>query len=97
MTLTAAVSLILSQDPVVSKGLSCLRSVIENVENTYTTALLAYTFSLAKDTDTRQQLFKKLEDAAISDGKRFVSGYFLLSFMTVRFFVVCLFVCLLGY
>ncbi|KAK7171734.1 hypothetical protein R3I93_004127 [Phoxinus phoxinus] len=55
-------------DPVVSKGLSCLRSVIEEVKNIYTTALLAYTFSLAKDTDTRQQLFKKLEDVAISDG-----------------------------
>ncbi|XP_056119468.1 alpha-2-macroglobulin-like [Rhinichthys klamathensis goyatoka] len=55
-------------DPVVSKGLSCLRSVIEDVKNIYTTALLAYTFSLAKDTDTRQQLFKKLEDVAISDG-----------------------------
>ncbi|RXN38675.1 alpha-2-macroglobulin-like protein [Labeo rohita] len=55
-------------DPVVTKGLSCLRSVIEDVKNTYTTALLAYTFSLARDTDTRQQLFKKLEDVAISDG-----------------------------
>lgn len=55
-------------DPVVTKGLSCLRSVIEDIKNTYTTALLTYTFSLAKDTDTRQQLFKKLEDVAISDG-----------------------------
>ncbi|XDV32424.1 hypothetical protein PO909_003242 [Leuciscus waleckii] len=55
-------------DPVVSKGLSCLRSVIEDVKNIYTTALLAYTFSLTNDTDTRQQLFKKLEDVAISDG-----------------------------
>ncbi|XDV32415.1 hypothetical protein PO909_003240 [Leuciscus waleckii] len=55
-------------DPVVSKGLSCLRSVIEDVKNIYTTALLTYTFSLANDTDTRQQLFKKLEDVAISDG-----------------------------
>uniref|UniRef100_A0A671RIF9 Alpha-macroglobulin receptor-binding domain-containing protein n=1 Tax=Sinocyclocheilus anshuiensis TaxID=1608454 RepID=A0A671RIF9_9TELE len=55
-------------DPVVTKGLSCLRSVIVDVKNTYTTALLAYTFSLAKDTDTRQQLFKKLEDVAISEG-----------------------------
>ncbi|XP_073673662.1 alpha-2-macroglobulin-like isoform X2 [Garra rufa] len=57
-------------DPVVSKGLSCLRSVIEDVNNTYTTALLAYTFSLARDTDTRQQLFKKLEEVAISDESR---------------------------
>ncbi|KAL0174320.1 hypothetical protein M9458_030288, partial [Cirrhinus mrigala] len=55
-------------DPVVTKGLSCLRSIIEDVKNTYITALLAYTFSLAKDTETRQQLFKKLEDVAISDG-----------------------------
>ncbi|XP_051740157.1 alpha-2-macroglobulin-like isoform X2 [Ctenopharyngodon idella] len=54
-------------DPVISKGLSCLRSVIEDVKNTYTTALLAYTFSLARDTVTRQQLFKKLEEVAISD------------------------------
>ncbi|XP_073673314.1 alpha-2-macroglobulin-like isoform X2 [Garra rufa] len=57
-------------DPVVTKGLSCLMSVIEDVKNTYTTALLAYTFSLARDTDTRQQLFKKLEEIAISDGSR---------------------------
>uniref|UniRef100_A0A671NMT4 Alpha-2-macroglobulin-like n=1 Tax=Sinocyclocheilus anshuiensis TaxID=1608454 RepID=A0A671NMT4_9TELE len=64
----SAVSLFLLQDPVVTKGLSCLRSVTENVKNTYTTALLAYTFSLARDTDTRQQLFKKLEDVAISEG-----------------------------
>ncbi len=78
--LRAAVSLFLSQDPVVTKGLSCLRSVIEDVKNTYTTALLAYTFSLAGDTDTRQQLFKKLEDVALSEGKRFVSDDFLLSF-----------------
>uniref|UniRef100_A0A8C2KGR5 Uncharacterized protein n=1 Tax=Cyprinus carpio TaxID=7962 RepID=A0A8C2KGR5_CYPCA len=68
ITLTASVSLFLSQDLVVSKGLSCLKSVVKDVKNTYTTALLAYTFSLAKDTDTRQQLFKKLEDVAISDG-----------------------------
>uniref|UniRef100_A0A672KK47 Alpha-2-macroglobulin-like n=1 Tax=Sinocyclocheilus grahami TaxID=75366 RepID=A0A672KK47_SINGR len=52
-------------DPVVTKGLSCLKSIIEDVKNTYTTALLTYTFSLARDTDTRQQLFKKLEDALL--------------------------------
>lgn len=63
-----------------------MRSVIEDVKNTYTTALLTYTFSLARDTDTRQQLFKKLEDVAISDGKRFVSDDFLLSFKTVLLF-----------
>uniref|UniRef100_A0A8C2KII6 Alpha-macroglobulin receptor-binding domain-containing protein n=1 Tax=Cyprinus carpio TaxID=7962 RepID=A0A8C2KII6_CYPCA len=55
-------------DPAVSKGLSYLKRIVGNTQNTYSTALLAYTFSLAGDTDTRQQLFKKLEDAAISDG-----------------------------
>uniref|UniRef100_A0A8C1G250 Alpha-2-macroglobulin-like n=1 Tax=Cyprinus carpio TaxID=7962 RepID=A0A8C1G250_CYPCA len=55
-------------DPAVSKGLSYLKHIVGNIQNTYSTALLAYTFSLAGDTDTRQQLFKKLEDAAISDG-----------------------------
>ncbi|XP_048017408.1 pregnancy zone protein [Megalobrama amblycephala] len=55
-------------DPAVSKGLSCLRSVIKDVKNIYTTALLAYTFSLARDTDTRQQLFIKLGEVAISNG-----------------------------
>ncbi|KAK2881132.1 hypothetical protein Q8A67_018400 [Cirrhinus molitorella] len=57
-------------DPVVTKGLSCLRSIIEDATNTYTTALLTYTFSLARDTDTRQQLFKKLEEVAISEGSQ---------------------------
>uniref|UniRef100_A0A672KQ28 Uncharacterized protein n=1 Tax=Sinocyclocheilus grahami TaxID=75366 RepID=A0A672KQ28_SINGR len=55
-------------DPAVSKGLSYLKHFAGDIRNTYTTALLAYTFSLAKDKATRQQLFKKLEDAAISDG-----------------------------
>uniref|UniRef100_A0A8C1NUY7 Alpha-macroglobulin receptor-binding domain-containing protein n=1 Tax=Cyprinus carpio TaxID=7962 RepID=A0A8C1NUY7_CYPCA len=72
MTAYIAASLLELETPVtdlvVSKGLSCLKSVVKDVKNTYSTALLAYTFSLAKDTDTRQQLFKKLEDVAISDG-----------------------------
>ncbi|KAI7790048.1 alpha-2-macroglobulin-1 [Triplophysa rosa] len=55
-------------DPVLTQGLSCLRSVIGNLKNTYSTALLAYTFSLARDTDTRQQLLKELDTVAISDG-----------------------------
>ncbi|XP_052431626.1 alpha-2-macroglobulin [Carassius gibelio] len=74
MTMTAYITASLLEletpvtDPVVTRGLSCCKSVIEDVKNTYTTALLAYTFSLANDTDTRQQLFKKLNETAISDG-----------------------------
>ncbi|KAL6471076.1 hypothetical protein MHYP_G00197260 [Metynnis hypsauchen] len=56
------------KDPIVSKGLSCLKSSVGNLTNTYTTALLAYTFSLAKEHDTREHLLKKLDSVAISGG-----------------------------
>ncbi|KAI7807101.1 putative alpha-2-macroglobulin-P-like, partial [Triplophysa rosa] len=55
-------------DPVLTQGLSCLRSAVGSLKNTYTTALLAYTFSLAGGTDTLQQLLKELNTVAISDG-----------------------------
>ncbi|XP_051987560.1 alpha-2-macroglobulin-P-like [Xyrauchen texanus] len=57
-------------DPVVTSALSCLRSVIGNLGNTYTTALLAYTFSLARETNTRLQLLNALDNVAINDGGR---------------------------
>ncbi|XP_017537981.1 alpha-2-macroglobulin-like [Pygocentrus nattereri] len=56
------------KDPVVSKGLSCLKSSIGNLTNIYATALLAYTFSLAGEHETRAQLLKKLDSVAISGG-----------------------------
>lgn len=37
--------------------------------NTYTTALLAYTFSLAGETNTRQTLLTKLDNIAITTGE----------------------------
>ncbi|XP_037402333.1 alpha-2-macroglobulin-like [Pygocentrus nattereri] len=55
-----------SKDPVVNKGISCLKSSIGNLTNTYATALLAYTFSLAGEHDVREQLLKKLDSIAIS-------------------------------
>uniref|UniRef100_A0AAR2KIF3 Uncharacterized protein n=1 Tax=Pygocentrus nattereri TaxID=42514 RepID=A0AAR2KIF3_PYGNA len=51
-----------SKDPVVNKGISCLKSSIGNLTNTYATALLAYTFSLAGEHDVREQLLKKLDN-----------------------------------
>ncbi|XP_036453843.1 alpha-2-macroglobulin-like isoform X2 [Colossoma macropomum] len=54
------------EDPDVSKGLLCLKSSIGNLTNTYGTALLAYTFSLAGENDARVQLLKKLDSIAIS-------------------------------
>ncbi|KAI5630556.1 alpha-2-macroglobulin-like isoform X2, partial [Silurus asotus] len=50
---------------VVSKGLRCLNSSLGNLTNTYTTALLAYTFSLAGESEVREQLLKDLDSAAI--------------------------------
>ncbi|KAG7322067.1 hypothetical protein KOW79_014925 [Hemibagrus wyckioides] len=55
-----------TQDPVVKNGLLCLKSSVGNLTNTYATALLAYTFSLAGEKEIREQLLKELDDVAIS-------------------------------
>ncbi|XP_058269384.1 alpha-2-macroglobulin-like isoform X5 [Hemibagrus wyckioides] len=55
------------QDPVVNKGLLCLKSSISNLKNTYTTALLAYTFSLAVDKEIRERLLKELDNVSIRE------------------------------
>ncbi|XP_051984551.1 alpha-2-macroglobulin-like protein 1 [Xyrauchen texanus] len=55
-------------DPVVVRGLSCLRPVTGNIMNAYTTALLAYAFSLSGETTTRQTLLTKLDNIAITTG-----------------------------
>ncbi|KAG7322068.1 hypothetical protein KOW79_014926 [Hemibagrus wyckioides] len=54
------------QDPSVKKGLLCLKSSVGNQTNTYTTALLAYTFTLAGEKEIRAQLLKELDNVAIS-------------------------------
>lgn len=51
-----------------SKSLLCLKSSIGNLTNTYTTALLAYTFSLAGENETREHLLKELDNVAIAGG-----------------------------
>ncbi|XP_056308970.1 pregnancy zone protein-like [Danio aesculapii] len=55
-------------DPVITKALSFLRPLVGNLGNTYVTALLAYTFSLAGETNTRAQLLNALKNIAISEG-----------------------------
>ncbi|KAF4086015.1 hypothetical protein AMELA_G00101450 [Ameiurus melas] len=57
-------------DTVVKKGLLCLKSSIGNLTNTYATALVAYTFSLAGENETREHLLKELDSVAIvGDGR----------------------------
>ncbi|XP_045929765.1 alpha-2-macroglobulin-like [Micropterus dolomieu] len=55
-------------DPVVNKSLSCLRESISDLSNTYTTALLAYVFTLAGETETRAHLLKHLDTVASNQG-----------------------------
>ncbi|CAM4320964.1 unnamed protein product [Leuciscus chuanchicus] len=59
-----------TSDPVITNGLSCLRPVVGNLGNTYATALLAYTFSLAGETTIRSQLLASLNNLGISDGTK---------------------------
>ncbi|XP_044057401.1 alpha-2-macroglobulin-like [Siniperca chuatsi] len=55
-------------DPVVKKSLSCLKGSISDLSNTYTTALLAYVFTLAGDLETRAHLLKHLDTVALNQG-----------------------------
>nr|NP_001188334.2 uncharacterized protein LOC562067 precursor [Danio rerio] len=85
-------------DPVITKALSFLRPLVGNLGNTYVTALLAYTFSLAGETSTRAQLLHSLRNTAISEGTTLhwsqttsgdtlaveISAYVLLAVLTVH-------------
>ncbi|TRY85173.1 hypothetical protein DNTS_006359 [Danionella cerebrum] len=85
-------------DPVIVNGLSCLRPLVGNLGNTYTSALLAYTFSLAGESSTRSQLLNGLNNVAISEGTKLhwsqtssgntlaveISSYVLLAVLTVQ-------------
>ncbi|KAM9853544.1 alpha-2-macroglobulin-like protein 1 [Aulostomus maculatus] len=55
-------------DPTVMKSLSCLKESISDRSNTYTTALLAYVFTLAGDMDARDQLLQHLDKVSIQQG-----------------------------
>uniref|UniRef100_A0AAQ5ZZ33 Alpha-2-macroglobulin-like n=1 Tax=Amphiprion ocellaris TaxID=80972 RepID=A0AAQ5ZZ33_AMPOC len=54
--------------PVVNKSLSCLKESISDLSNTYTTALMAYVFTLAGDMETRGVLLDHLDKVAIKEG-----------------------------
>lgn len=59
------------QDPVVYSSLSCLRNSTSDLSNTYTTALLAYTFTLAGDMETRAQLLQHLDTISLQEGETY--------------------------
>ncbi|XP_060786640.1 alpha-2-macroglobulin-like protein 1 [Neoarius graeffei] len=55
-------------DPVVDKGLGCLRNAHTEVNSTYAKALLLYTFTLAGDNGIRSTLIEDLNEEAIVSG-----------------------------
>uniref|UniRef100_A0A8C1BRN9 Uncharacterized protein n=1 Tax=Cyprinus carpio carpio TaxID=630221 RepID=A0A8C1BRN9_CYPCA len=55
-------------DPVVAKSLACLKESSHNIDNTYVTALLSYTFTLAGDEEMRQTLLSNLDKQAKREG-----------------------------
>ncbi|XP_061682703.1 alpha-2-macroglobulin-like [Syngnathoides biaculeatus] len=52
-------------DATVTRSLSCLKESINDHSNTYTTALLAYVFTLAEDKETRALLLQHLDSIKI--------------------------------
>ncbi|XP_073541261.1 pregnancy zone protein-like isoform X2 [Phyllobates terribilis] len=70
MTITLLEAGISLQDPLLSNALSCLRKASVDISNVYTQALLAYTFTLAGETELRETLLDKLEEKAVrGDGQ----------------------------
>lgn len=47
----------------------CLKESTNNLNNTYTTALMAYVFSLAGDLKTRDSLLQHLDSVASQEGE----------------------------
>uniref|UniRef100_A0A8C8CQ92 Alpha-2-macroglobulin-like n=1 Tax=Oncorhynchus tshawytscha TaxID=74940 RepID=A0A8C8CQ92_ONCTS len=65
--ITASMLELNMSNPVLYGSLSCLKNSISDLSNTYTTALLAYTFTLAGDMETRAQLLQHLDTVAIRE------------------------------
>ncbi|KAM9318615.1 alpha-2-macroglobulin-like [Pholidichthys leucotaenia] len=57
-----------TNDPVVNKSLLCLKASMTDLSNTYTTALMAYVFTLAGDMETRVHLLQHLDSVAKKEG-----------------------------
>ncbi|XP_073673368.1 alpha-2-macroglobulin-like protein 1 [Garra rufa] len=55
-------------DEMVARSLACLKESSRNITNTYVTALLSYTFTLAGDEQMRQNLLSNLNTQARRDG-----------------------------
>uniref|UniRef100_A0AAZ1XJ26 Alpha-2-macroglobulin bait region domain-containing protein n=2 Tax=Oreochromis aureus TaxID=47969 RepID=A0AAZ1XJ26_OREAU len=68
MKVTCILCFDLLKDPVMNKSLACLKQSLSDLSNTYTTALLAYVFTLAGDVETRAHLLQHLDTVAVREG-----------------------------
>uniref|UniRef100_A0AAZ1XX29 Alpha-2-macroglobulin-like n=1 Tax=Oreochromis aureus TaxID=47969 RepID=A0AAZ1XX29_OREAU len=68
MKVTCILCFDLLKDPVMNKSLACLKESLSDLSNTYTTALLAYVFTLAGDVETRAHLLQHLDTVAVREG-----------------------------
>uniref|UniRef100_A0A8C2Q1B2 Alpha-2-macroglobulin-like 1 n=1 Tax=Cyprinus carpio TaxID=7962 RepID=A0A8C2Q1B2_CYPCA len=70
VTLSAYITAALLElgDPMVVRSLTCLRESSSDITNTYVTALLSYTFTLAGDEQMRQNLISNLDNQARREG-----------------------------
>ncbi|XP_056385922.1 alpha-2-macroglobulin-like protein 1 isoform X2 [Hyla sarda] len=66
-------------DPMLVRALSCLKNKMTTSSNTYTMALLGYTFALANDIATKKILLDKLLPLAVSSGADLYWAYTLQS------------------
>ncbi|XP_077467102.1 alpha-2-macroglobulin-like protein 1 [Stigmatopora argus] len=57
-----------TSDPAIQKCLGCLKNAYGQLKNLYTTALMSYTFTLARDQDMRSKLIKTLHQQSITNG-----------------------------
>ncbi|KAK0143280.1 Alpha-2-macroglobulin [Merluccius polli] len=57
-----------ASEPQINESMSCLRQSLGDKSNTYTTALLAYVFTLAGDMETRTLLLEHLDKVATQEG-----------------------------
>ncbi|KAK7171657.1 hypothetical protein R3I93_004075 [Phoxinus phoxinus] len=57
-----------TSDAMVVRSLACLKEASRNITNTYVTALLSYTFTLAGDVQMRQNLLSNLNQQAKREG-----------------------------
>uniref|UniRef100_A0A8C9VWL4 Alpha-2-macroglobulin-like n=1 Tax=Scleropages formosus TaxID=113540 RepID=A0A8C9VWL4_SCLFO len=68
VTLTAYITAAFLESKTSVSALACLRSDTSYLTNTYTSALLAYTFSLAGDHEKRDELLEHLHRLALEQG-----------------------------